>query len=350
MDNGNEKKKVDKGFNYKLLTSSSPHIFSKRKTPFIMYDVIIALIPLIVWAVWMNGFYSLLVIGLSVVTAVFTEAITQKAFGRKITIRDGSAVITGILLAFNVPPSAPWWMIMIGSAFAIVIVKQFFGGLGYNFLNPALGARAFMMASWPRLMTSGFAPIRGYIAGVDGVTSATPLNIFHLSLKNPSMITEVQKLTSWDAIWNMFTGNIGGVIGETSALLILVGAIYLLLRKVIDLRIPLSYILTVLVLNVIIFFFSPFKGKVDLLNFSLFQLFSGGLMLGAFFMATDYATSPITPKGKIIFGIGCGILTVIIRWFGGYPEGVSYSILLMNVATPLIEKFTIPKKFGEVKR
>ncbi len=334
----------------KLLTSSSPHIFSKRKTPHLMYDVIIALIPAIVWTVWLNGFRVLFLILLSVITAVISEAISQKAFGRRITVMDGSAIITGILLAFNVPPSAPWWMVMVGSAFAIVIVKQFFGGLGYNFLNPALGARAFLMASWPRLMTSGFEPLRGFISGIDGVTKATPLNIFHATLKNPQLMADMEKLTSWKAIWNLFVGNVGGVIGETSALLLILGGLYLVIRKVIDLRIPLSYILTVIVLNIIIYIFSPFKAHIDILRFSLFHLLSGGLMLGAIFMATDYVTSPITQKGKIIFGIGCGVLTVLIRWFGGYPEGVSYSILLMNVATPLIERFTVPRIFGEVKR
>ncbi len=316
----------------KLLVSASPHIRSGISIPKVMWMVVISLIPAFIGSVWFFGLRAVLLTVLSIASAVASEAITEKAFGRPITIKDGSAVITGILLAFNLPPGVPFWVPIVGSAFAIIIVKQLFGGLGYNFLNPALAARAFLMVSWPSLMTGKWlAPRTGYLAGFDAITQATPLNL----LKNgpPSVIPH---LNSAEVLKNLFFGNVGGCIGETSALLLLIGAGVLFAYKIIDYRIPLSYIATVFILTWVL----PTPAS------PLFHLLAGGLILGAFFMATDYTTTPVTPKGRWIFGIGCGVITVMIRLWGGYPEGVSYSILLMNVATPLIDRLTRPRRFG----
>ncbi|MCS7258498.1 MAG: RnfABCDGE type electron transport complex subunit D [candidate division WOR-3 bacterium] len=316
-----------------LYVSHAPHLHAPISISKIMWNVVIALIPALLGAIYYFGLRALILTLIAVVSAIGFEAFTQKLFSRKITILDGSAVITGILIAYNLPPGVPWWIPIVGSAFAIIIVKQLFGGLGYNFINPALAARAFLVASWPQIMTTKWlAPRSGYLAGFDAITQATPLSL----AKHSQDLNTIKILNSWPVIKNLFLGNCGGCIGETSALLLLIGGIYLLARGYINYRIPLAYILTVLILSILLpTKFSP-----------LFHLFSGGLMLGAFFMATDYVTSPVTPKGQWIFGVGCGILTMLIRLWGGYPEGVSYSILLMNVATPLIERYTKPKVFG----
>lgn len=316
----------------RIIVSASPHIRSDISIPKVMWTVVIALIPAFIGSVWFFGLRAVLLTALSIASAVLSEALTQKAFGRPITIKDGSAVITGILLAFNLPPGVPFWVPIVGSAFAIIIVKQLFGGLGYNFINPALAARAFLMISWPSLMTGRWlAPRTGYLAGFDAITQATPLNL----LKNgPSSL--IPHLNSLEVLKNLFFGNVGGCIGETSALLLLIGALILFVYKIIDYRIPLSYIATVFILTWVL----PTPAS------PLFHLLAGGLILGAFFMATDYTTTPVTPKGRWIFGIGCGVITVMIRLWGGYPEGVSYSILLMNVTTPLIDRLTRPRRFG----
>lgn len=335
-----------------LVVSVSPHIKSGVTTEKLMWSVVIALLPALLGSIYFFGLRSVLLVGLSIASALLSEAIFQKIFGHKITITDGSAVITGILLAFNLPPGVPLWMPVIGSAFAIIIAKQFFGGLGYNFINPALAGRAFLMISWPYFMTAKWlAPNSGYLAGFDAVTQATPLTLLKNTLtllKEPTTPSEqivlakntLTQLNSLPVIKNLFLGNVGGCLGETSALLLLIGAIFLLVTKVIDYRIPLSYLGTVLVLSLIF----PTKTNV------LFQLFSGGLFLGAFFMATDYVTSPVTKLGRWLFGIGCGFFTVIIRTWGGYPEGVSYSILFMNLFTPLIDRYSKPKVFGMIKK
>ncbi|MCX7785905.1 MAG: RnfABCDGE type electron transport complex subunit D [candidate division WOR-3 bacterium] len=316
-----------------LYVSVSPHIRSKITISAIMWSVVIALIPVLLGAIYFFGLRALGIVVISIFSAVLFEALSQKFFGRKITIFDGSAVITGLLLAFNLPPGVPLWLPFIGSAFAIVVAKQLFGGLGYNFINPALAARAFLTVSWPQLMTTTWmAPKSGFLAGYDAITQATPLSLAKLN-KSPEII---QQLNSLPVIKNLIIGNCGGCLGETSAILLLIGAIYLLIRGFISYRIPLAYLSTVLVLSLILP--TPLS--------PLFHIFSGGLMLGAFFMATDYVTSPITPKGQWIFGVGCGIITMLIRIWGGYPEGVSFSILLMNVATPLIDRYTKPKAFG----
>ncbi|WP_434655681.1 RnfABCDGE type electron transport complex subunit D [Thermoanaerobacterium thermosaccharolyticum] len=308
----------------KLYVTSSPHLRSEDSVERIMLDVVIALMPALIAGIIIFGIRVLFITVLCIIFSVATEAVIQILTHKEVTINDFSAVVTGILLAFNLPVSIPWWIAAIGSIFAIAIVKQVFGGLGHNFMNPALAARAFLLASWP-------VPMSRFT--VDGITSATPLAI----IKGTESSCELPSL------FNMFIGLRGGTIGEVSIFALLIGAAYLLKRKVITLRIPLSYILTVAILTWVLGKNGLFTGD------PLYHIMSGGLILGAFFMATDYVTSPVTPKGQIIFGIGCGIFTSIIRLYGGYPEGVSYSILLMNIATPIIDKYTAPKVFGEVK-
>ncbi|WP_414713530.1 RnfABCDGE type electron transport complex subunit D [Schnuerera sp.] len=326
-----------------LLVSSSPHIRSNESVQRIMLDVIIALTPAIIGSVYFFGFNALKLILISIASAMAFEAVIQKIFNKPITINDYSAIITGILIAFNLPASAPWWLPIMGSAFAIIVVKQFFGGLGSNFMNPALAARAMLLTSWPAHMSS-FTGTRP-----DVVATATPLAIMKYGMGTDggaSATVEAATSASQAAgaelptLWNMFVGNIPGAIGETSVLLLLIGAAYLIIRQVIDWKIPVFYLGTTFIMLVL------FGVEAEFLPY---HMLGGGLILGAFYMATDYASSPVTPLGRIIFGVGAGILTALIRVKGGYPEGVSYSILLMNVATPLIERFTRPKVFGEVK-
>ncbi len=322
--------------------SSSPHIRSEESTQRIMLDVIIALIPALIASVYFFGSKVLLIVLTSIIFALATEYSMQRLTKKPVTINDLSAVVTGLLLAYNVPPTAPWWLVAIGSIFAISIVKHCFGGLGHNFMNPALAARAVLLASWPVRMSSA-----AFVSpGVNAVTSATPLALFKAGAGcgNRIVITSATIAASdtLTSLWDMFIGNIGGCIGETSALALLIGGLYLIYRGVISIRIPLTYIATVGILSYIL-------GGFHFYCFG-FHMLAGGLFLGAIFMATDYASCPITPKGQLIMGFGAGILTVLIRFFGAYPEGVSYSILLMNVATPLIDRFTMPRKFGEVKK
>lgn len=340
----------------KFNVSVAPHIKDDDTVEKIMYAVLLALLPALAGSVYFFGLKALWLSIIGMISAVITEYICQKVRGVKVSIADGSALVTGLLVAFNVPPDTPWWIPAVGSAFGIVVGKEIFGGLGYNILNPALVGRAFLMASWPIEMTTKWIkPRGGTLSGIKAVTSATPLTTFK---EMSGVVAEASKhstqqvqnahlaLSQLSDSWlNVFLGNIGGVIGETSALLLLIGGLYLIARKIVDWRIPLSYIGTVALLSWIIM--GPkglFTGNV------FFHVFSGGLMLGAFFMATDMVTSPITPKGRWIFGIGCGVLTVFIRKWGGYPEGVSYSILLMNVTVPLINKFTKPRVFGTSKQ
>lgn len=314
-----------------LVVSHAPHINGSDTVPKIMLDVIIALMPALIAGVFVFGMRALIVALTCVISSAAAEYIWCRILKKPNSTGDLSAVVTGLILALNVPASLPLWMAVIGSVFAIIIVKQFFGGIGHNFMNPALGARAFLMASWALAMTRWYTPGTHLpLFGVpDAVTSATPLAAG--SADKFSYLT-------------LFVGNHGGCIGETSALAILIGAAYLVIRRVIRLRVPLIFIGTVAVGTWI------FGGSGGLFTGDpLYQILSGGLMLGACFMATDYTTSPTTPKGQIVFALGCGIITVLIRIWGGYPEGVSYSILLMNVATPLIESLTAPKRYGFVK-
>ncbi len=310
----------------KFIVSSTPHIKSNVKTANIMFDVVLALLPATFVGMFYFGLSAIMVILLSVGSAVLFEYLFQKLTNRPITVSDMSAVVTGLLLALNLPASVPFYVPIIGSFVAIIIIKQIFGGIGQNFMNPALGARAFLMASYPTSMTT---------FKVDAVASATPLSAIK---EGAGMIPNPTDYM------NAFMGNIGGCIGEVSALAILLGALYLFYRKIITWHIPVSYLGTAFVL----FFIFGRDGLFT--GYPIYELLLGGILLGAFFMATDYSSSPITAKGKIIFGVGCGLLTVIIRLYGGYPEGVSYSILLMNLTVPLIDKFTKPRVFGTVKK
>ena len=315
-----------------LTVSSSPHIRSKTNTQSIMLDVIIALLPALCVSVYIFGLRALLVVAISVFASVFFEWAYRKLMKKDKTIGDLSAVVTGLLLAFCLPATAPWWLPIVGAFFAIVIVKQLYGGIGKNFLNPALAGRAFLF-SWPVAMTSWMAPL-SYdsifnFARADAVTGATPMASLHVGAL-PA-----------DGLLNMFLGHIGGSLGEVSAVALLLGGVYLVARRVISPRIPLSFLLTVAVLT-----FAFPKGGNDRLQWMLSNLLGGGLMLGAIFMATDYSTSPVTRKGQVVFGVGCGLLTVFIRYFGSYVEGVSYAILIMNVCVWLIDKITPPRRFG----
>jgi electron transport complex protein RnfD len=337
--------------------SSSPHVADRESVPKIMYGVCLSLVPAGAGAVYFFGLRALWIIIASVAAAVITEAAIQKLRKKPVTINDGSAILTGILLAYNVSVQVPIWIPIVGSVFAVAVGKQAFGGLGFNPMNPALLGRAFLLASWPGHMAlfDKSVPRGGTVSGIDVMTSATPLNVLKQSqdiLANaenysPDKVTQAHQAIGqlYNSIDQLFFGQIGGCIGETSALLLLVGAAYLMYKRYIGWKIPSSYIGTVALLSWI------FGGTEGLFNgHVLFHLFSGGLMIGAFYMATDMVTSPVTFKGRIIFGVGCGILTVLIRQVGGYPEGVSYSILLMNLVVPLIDRYTKPQVFGGAKR
>lgn len=305
-----------------LIVTSSPHINSGETTTRVMYDVIIALVPAMIASYLFFGWRALLLVAVAVGTAVALEAGVQWLRRKPITVADGSAAITGILLVFNVSPKLPLWLVALGSAVAILIAKQAFGGLGHNIFNPALIGRAFLLAAYPTAMTS-WSPPRFALLQLDGATYATPLGIIKEKLQE-----------SLPGYWDMFLGNIGGCVGETSALALLIGGVFLLYRRVITWHIPVSYIGTVFLLTWIM-------GRDP-----LFNILAGGLMIGAIFMATDMVTCPVSPKGMIIFGVGCALVTVAIRLFGQYPEGVCYSILFMNACTPLIDRYTAPRRFG----
>jgi len=298
--------------------SSNPHVRSKQSTTSIMLWVIIALLPATGFGIYNFGYQAAILVAVTIVSCVLTEFLYEKLLKLPVTISDLSAVVTGLLLALNLPSSLPWWIAVIGGVFAILVVKMLFGGIGQNFMNPALGARCFLLICFAGRMTT---------FTYDGVTCATPLAL----------------LKSGEAVntWNMVIGTIPGTIGETSVVAIMLGAIILILADIIDVRIPLTYILT-FVLFIGIFGQNGFDPY-----YLCAQVSGGGLMLGAFFMATDYATSPITPAGKIVFGVFLGLLTGIFRVFGSSAEGVSYAIIIGNLIVPLIEKFTIPKCFGK---
>ncbi|MCR5143778.1 MAG: RnfABCDGE type electron transport complex subunit D [Lachnospiraceae bacterium] len=303
-----------------LHVSSNPHVRDKVDTQRIMLLVIISLMPATIFGIINFGPSALLLVAVSIISCVLSEYIFERIVHKKSTIKDLSAVVTGLLLALNLPPTLPWWMAALGGVFAIVVVKMLFGGLGQNFMNPALGARCFLLISFTGPMTTFV---------YDGVASATPLAL----LKAGEPVNTM----------SMLLGQTGGTIGETSAICLLIGAIFLILCGVIDLRIPGTYIVTFVI------FITIFGGHGLDMNYIVAQLCGGGLMLGAFFMATDYVTSPITPNGKIIFGICLGVLTGLFRIFGASAEGVSYAIIFSNLLVPLIERFTIPRAFGVVK-
>lgn len=365
----------------KFTVSPAPHLHDRASIPQVMWNVVIALIPALVFAVYYWGLGSLWLTLIGVAAAVVTEALIQYLRKVPITISDGSAVLTGMLLTYNISANSPWWLPVMGSVFAIAVGKQVFGGLGNNPVNPALLGRAFLLASWPSLMTGNcwIQTVKGSISGISNigvidanlqalapkahqlVTSATPLKVIQ-TLRDPTWVNSLTSDPALSATFshkifngmidlstlkNLFWGNVGGCIGEVSVFALLLGAVYLLWKKIIEWRIPFFYLLTVFVLT---FLFGGIKGTGYSLTLPIFHLFAGGLMLGAFFMATDYTTSPLTKKGRIIYAIGCGTLTVIIRLVGGYPEGVSYSILFMNVMTPLIDMLSFPKAFGRAKK
>ncbi|MBQ7265063.1 MAG: RnfABCDGE type electron transport complex subunit D [Firmicutes bacterium] len=327
--------------NNMLTVSSTPHIRSEETVSSVMIHVCIALCPAAIMGVIFFGLEAALEIVTAIFGAVLWESLYNKIAKKQNTVKDFSAVVTGLLLAMNLPalklsehPIAVFALPLVGTFFAIIIAKQLFGGLGQNFINPALAGRAFLVASYPTLTTgSAFGPTK--FMNVDCATYATPLS----SLKQTGSYAS--------SLANGLLGNVGGTIGETCAIALIVGGVYLIAKKIISWKIPVTYILTVLVFTYIFKFCGITANNCASRDFS--EIFYGGLMLGAFFMATDYASSPITPTGKYIFGFGCGFITVIIRIFGGYPEGVSYSILLMNLCVPLIERWTRPKKFGYVK-
>ena len=313
--------------------SSNPHVRDKMTTSRIMQLVVIALLPTTLFGIWNFGFRALLVVLVTVASSVFFEWLYNRLMHKKNTINDFSAVVTGLLLALNMPPQIPLWMPVLGSAFAIIVVKQLFGGLGQNFMNPALAARCFLMISFAGKMTN-FAvdKLNGYHC-IDTVTGATAL----AELKHSGFTADSIPVK------NLFIGNIHGTIGETSAIAILIGAVILLAFKVIDFKVPLTYIgsFTVFVILYMLGSGMGFDG-----NYLLSHLFGGGLMLGAWFMATDYVTTPITPKGQLVYGCCLGIVTAVFRLFGGSAEGVSYAIIFCNLLVPLIEKVTLPKAFG----
>jgi electron transport complex protein RnfD len=307
-----------------LLVSTSPHLHKKESVRRIMWLVVLSLIPAGVAGVLIFGFSALQAVILAVVSAVITELILQLITKRRVTILDGSAVLTGLLLAYNLPPDVPFWLPIAGAVFSIAIGKQIFGGLGQNIFNPALVGRVFLMASWPHYMTAFTKPI-----AYDALTSATPLAM----LKEGKMLDKISYL-------DLFLGNRGGCIGEVCILALLAGAAFLLIRGYISWHIPASYIVTTGL------FMYIFAARPLFTGDWLFHILSGGLILGAFFMATDYVTSPLTAKGQIVFGVGCGLITAVIRIWGGYPEGVSYAILMMNAATPIIDRFTKRRIYG----
>ena len=316
---------------YELTISSSPHIHAPVTTKTIMRDVLLALLPALLGSIYFFGFRALLVTLVSVTACVFFEWAWCKLMKVHCKVYDLSAMVTGVLIAFVCPVTVPCWCIIIGDFFAIIVVKQLFGGIGRNIVNPALAARAFMF-SWPVIMSTwvkpGFENAAGIFSAADAVTSATPMAALH-----QGQLPEASLL-------DMFLGNVGGSLGETSVVLLLIGLVYLLIRRVISLRIPVAFVGTVAVFALL------FPMGNDPLTWCAAQLCGGGLMLGAIFMATDYVTSPVTKLGQVIFGIGCGLLTVAIRYFGGYNEGVSYAILVMNCCVVLLDRLGRPKKFG----
>lgn len=319
---------------HKLIVSSSPHIHQKESIASIMLDVVIALIPASLMGIYYFGYRAALVILTAIAACMASEYLYEKLTGKRNTVGDLSAMVTGLLLALNMPPSIPLWMVVIGSVFAIVIVKQLYGGLGKNFMNPALAARCFMLIAWAGAMTTFHEPFSGIVQ--DAISSATPLAV----LKGTS---EGMLPTLSDA----FFGVEAGTIGETSAAMLILGGLYLLYRRVIRWHIPVIYIAVFAALTYL--FGTNLTGESQL-YYTLLSVCGGGLVLGAVFMATDYVTTPTTVKGQVIFAVGCALLTFVIRKFGGYPEGTSFAIILMNVVSPLIDRYIKPKKFGQVKK
>lgn len=332
----------------KLIVSSSPHVKSQRTTHFFMQDVILALMPVLLAGIVFFSYRAVIVVLVSVLSCVFFELLYTKLLKKPTTIKDGSAIVTGLLLGLNLPVSIPLYLPVIGAAFAIIVVKMLYGGLGKNIVNPAAAARVFLLICYSKSMSTWVAPITAtgenasslpLFANVDAVSAATPLAY----LKDANQIAT---LSAHHSVMDLFIGSTGGCIGETCGILLLLGGLFLLARKVITWHIPVSFIGTVALLT----FLFPKYTTISRVDFMLYHLLSGGLLLGAIYMATDFATSPTTRHGRVIYGSGCGVLTVIIRYFGGYPEGVSFAILIMNFFAWYIDQNTMNKKFGGEKR
>jgi electron transport complex protein RnfD len=318
----------------KFIVSSSPHIRGEDNTGHIMIEVVLALLPAAIAGGIIFGGRAYAVLLTSVISCVVAELLWQTATKQKITTADFSAAVTGLLLGLSLPTTIPLWMIGVGGVFAMIIVKQLFGGLGHNFMNPALAARAFMLASWPTAMTTWAFPENSFflIGATDTTSGATVLAQFKQGTLDLGIFNSILDLSYYTP----------ACIGETTAILLILGGIYLLIRKIITWQIPVTYLLTVFVIGAV-------SGDGISALRGAFHVLNGGVLIGAIFMATDYVTSPMTKKGQLIMGFGCGLITMIIRLYGGYPEGVTYAILLMNILTPLIDKFTFPKKYGTVK-
>ena len=320
----------------KLTVASSPHVRCNETIPKIMWNVVAALVPAAAFGVYYFGVNALVNIIVAIVSAVIFEFLWEKAMHKRITITDGSAVITGLLLAMTCPPSLPWWMSIVGSFLAIVVCKQAMGGLGYNIFNPAHVGRAGLMVSWPVAMTT-WTQLNGTV--IDGVAGATPLNVFKHG--GSDALFQLFGTNDWSSIYqSLFFGFRNGSLGETSTVLLILGGLWLIYKGYVNWQVPVVMIATVGILT------GDIYGSA---NVALFQMMAGGLIIGAFFMATDMVTAPITVKGQVIFALGCGLITVLIRVLGGYPEGVCYSILLMNTLTPLIDRLVKPTVFGAVK-
>ena len=321
--------------------SGSPHVHNNQSVRKIMWGVVVALVPAFLVSLWYFGLGAFITTALAVLSCVFIEfTIARYILKEQPAISDGSAVVTGILLAFNVPSSIPWWQLVIGSIVAIGVAKMSFGGLGRNPFNPALVGRVFMLISFPVDMTSWPLPLQNRYVLVDALTGPTSLGVAKEGVKNGETITQLA--SQIPDYTNLLLGNIGGSLGEVSAAALILGGLYLLYKKIITWQIPVSYLLTVFLFTGVLWLINP-EQYID----PVFHLLAGGLMLGAIFMATDMVTSPMTLKGMLVFGVGCGLLTVLIRVWGAYPEGVSFAILIMNAVTPLINKGFKPTLFGE---
>lgn len=323
----------------RFLVSSSPHIHEGTRIGDIMRLVIVALAPAALFSVYLFGLRALLTIAVSVSSAVIFEAAWQKIARKPVTIGNMSAALTGLLLALNLPSTSPWWMILVGTLFAIIVAKQFYGGLGYNIFNPALVGRVVLLIAFPAQMTARWVAPSAW--GMNAVTTATPLGRVREALLSTGHLDV--HLTRHE-VFNLLLGNRAGSLGEVSVVLLAAGGIFLIARKIVTWHIPVSFIGTVWVMTGVFHLVNPARYADP-----SFHVITGGLFLGAFFMATDYVTSPITPAGKLVFGVGCGAITVVIRLFGGYPEGVSFAILLMNAFTPLIDRYLKPTVFGARK-
>ena len=326
-----------------LTVSGSPHIHTDNNTRKIMYGVIFAMVPAMLISVYFFGLNALLVLAISVLSCLLVEYVIQRYLLKtEATINDGSAIITGVLLAFNVPANLPWWIIVIGAIVSIGIGKMSFGGLGKNIFNPALVGRVFLLISFPVQMTSWPIPKPLFAKSVtDAITGPTPLAIMKEGLDAGGTVDEIMPQIP-DYVDNMMTGFQGGCIGEVSAIALILGALYMLFKKIITWHIPAAYIGSVVIFSGIMWLIDP-AHYVD----PLFHLLTGGMMLGVFYMATDMVSSPMSAKGQIVFGVGCGVLTILIRVFGAYPEGVSFAILIMNAFVPIIDRAFKPKRFGE---